>query len=412
MQFYGNIIHKKEIIEMGSTNQNDGKIVRVAPQGVPFEPKREPNNVIQISLGGVIAIVVTIAISAIGATWIIANRFGELESNVSLLHTDVSNMQADISDIQIDVNNMHDYLYNDGGVKDQLGEINKFLNIPVVTIPDDKDYSEMKKSVGQVTIPEVGAAVPIKETTQLGLYMTGEPCYARDVVNEPILLTYTEEDKEIYFYGMYNENYHWEGYCITNAYLKSNGSLVGICESNFEDGKRLDYMSLYRSSKNSDKWIYSNRSYIEEANAGVNIHYVFEYENSKNFTNTNVRVSDILYVDKFIEAINPQTLTYYFGNTSNGVYEDHSGNSYEAIYNDDGTIKTLYRGDFSGGTFNDTGYAWDIAYVEETGYYVQNTGTFSDGSADKKSNIPLSMEDINKIISQYEWDCELNWKQD
>ena len=424
MGIYGTTIRKKDFLKMSQgngDNENNNKIIRVAPPNMPLEPNERSSSVVQISIGGVIAIVVTIAIAAVSATWILGEKLGDLKSQVASLKTDIDNnikvsiseIQGDISGIQDDISGINIYLYNDGGVKDQLGDINQLLNIPVVSIPNDEAHSEMKRTVGQVSLPEYASPAPVTSSSPIGLYQDGEPCYAKDVVNEPILITYTEGDKEIYFYGMYNENYHWNGYCVTNAYYISDGTLFGICESNFEDGNRLDYISLYRSDVDKNKWLYSDKESVNEDNVGVNKSYALDYINKKNFTSTNVRISDVLYVDKFIDTTNPKVLTYYYGNTSNGVYSDNSGKAYEVIYNEDGTVKTLYVGRFSDGTFNDaTGKAWDIAYADQYGFYVHNIGTFKNGSAVNKSHDPISIEDINKIISEYTFDCELDWKQE
>ena len=422
MGIYGTTIRKKDFLKMSQgngDNENNNKIIRVAPPNMPLEPNERSSSVVQISIGGVIAIVVTIAIAAVSATWILGEKLGDLKSQVALLKTDIDNnikvdiseIQGDISGIQDDISGINIYLYNDGGVKDQLGDINQLLNIPVVSIPNDEAHSEMKRTVGQVSLPEYASPAPVTSSSPIGLYQDGEPCYAKDVVNDPILLTYTEGDKEIYFYGMYNENYHWDGYCVTNVYLKSDGTLFGICESNFDDGNRIDYKSFYRSDVDKNKWLYSNKKKINSNNVGVNISYTLEYTDEKNFTETTMRINDILYVDTFIENTNPRMLTYYSGNTSDGLYNDDKGKAYEVEYFEDGTVKTLYLGKFSNGTFNDdTGNAWDIVYVEQYGFYVYNTGVFENGSAVNKAKDPISIEEINKIISGYKFDCKLDWK--
>lgn len=35
-----------------------------------------------------------------------------------------------------------------------------------------------------------------------------------------VILVYTEDDKDVFFMGKFNDNYHWDGYCITNVYYK------------------------------------------------------------------------------------------------------------------------------------------------------------------------------------------------
>lgn len=373
----------------------------------------QPKKVIQISLGGVITIVVTIAIAIVGATWHIGTKFTEtsgdiisLSKDIEGIKTEISRLETEITDLKDEVSAMNAYLYNDEGVKDQLGNINEALNIKVINVPLDEDYSLIKESLENTMSFEYGSSgLAIDETSGLGIYK-GTVCYAKDNVDEPLIITYTEEDKEVYFYGSYNEKYHWNGYCITNTYYL-DGSLAGICESYFEDGERLDYISFYKLD--DGKWIYSNRDCVGKENSGISVCYAFQNEINRNFTNTNVRISDILFPDKVIETFNPVKITYYFGNTSNGLYNDDTGTAYLVKYYEDGTVQLLYVGKFVNGYPNDKA-AWSIAYSEEGGYYVHNTGKFVNGSAVKKSNDPLSIIDIKKIIFEYDFECELNWR--
>lgn len=89
------------------------------------------------------------------------------------------------------------------------------------------------------------------------------------------------------------------------------------------------------------------------------------------------------------------------------------------IFSDDGTVKTLYVGKFKDGKFeDDSGNAWKIAYSEEYGIYVHNTGAFTKNSAVHGSTKLLTQEEIDKIVSDYEtekdckFDIRLNWKFD
>ena len=112
-----------------------------------------------------------------------------------------------------------------------------------------------------------------------------------------MLLTYNENGKEVYFFGKLNKKFNWDGYCITNTY-NNDGTLYGICESNFIDGKRIDYESFYLSSI-EDEWIHTKRICKKDGNLGISERYNFQYNKVKNFTNTNVRIYDLLYIKDF-----------------------------------------------------------------------------------------------------------------
>lgn len=343
----------------------------------------------------------------------ITNNIGTNTSNfnekIDNINKDIDDINKDIDDINTQLSEMYKYLYEDDGVKDQLGEINKILNLKAINITDD----EMISILDRVSVEENDSnitASPFSKDTCIGTDSEGNTYIAADLINETILLTYRENDKDIFFLGQYDENYYWNGYCVTNAYYL-DGTLYGICESNFANGKRLDYKSFCISE--FDTWILSNKVCQDDGNSGTNISYRFNYEKKKNFTNTNVRITDILYVDTFIENIDATVKSFYYGKTSNQLFNDDTGKAYLVTYNSDGTVKTLYMGNFKNGYFNDsTGNAWDIAYAEKYGGYVYNTGTFSNGKADNGSSEIIDIERIYEIISNHDFKCELKWKQE
>lgn len=354
------------------------------------------------SVQQIVAIVVGI-ISVIGtiATIIVlivttGTRLDKLEESVSNLVTESSQMS--------------EYLYDDDGVKDQLGMINEALNIKVIYVTEDdtvsfiEDVSIVNNSISNTT-SAFSAQMPV------GVDSKGNVYIAEDLIGETVLLTYRDEGKDVFFLGQYNENYHWDGYCVTNTY-NSDGTLYGICESNFNDGKRLDYKTVLCVDKSKNKWDYYHRICNDKINTGVSEEYTMIYRNVKNFTNTNVRIIDILYADKFIDEQEKYLTRYYYGNTSDGTYNDDTGNAYLVTYDEaDGTVRTLYVGEFVNGYPHDKdGEAWNIAYADKEGYYVHNTGTFTKGYADKHSNEEFTHEDIEELISQCDFDCELKWK--
>ena len=141
--------------------------------------------------------------------------------------------------------------------------------------------------------------------------------------------------------------------------------------------------------------------------------YSLNYDKKKKFIPTNVRATDIVFTDKFVAENDPRMISFYHGNTADGKYNDNTGEAYEVIYNEDGTVKTLYTGGFKDGTFNDdTGNAWDITYFAQSGYYYYNTGIFRNGNAVEKSGEPISVEQIEKILSEsmIKIDTELKWR--
>lgn len=350
-----------------------------------------------------------VAIGAVVSGLVYLNgQFSSINSNIIAINKDIEKINDDISDLHTEISDMgnnvstmHDYLYGSDGVKAQLKDINDVLKI-----------EPMSTTIKAVYIkPDDEKVIPTSITakTCIGVDTNGKKHIAKDLVEQKILLTYEDENKEVVFLGQFNENYNWDGYCVTNTY-NLDGTLYGICESNFDNGKRLDYKSFY--SSDSMEWNYADRKCHENSNTGINILCTNIPKKTKNFTNTNVRVYDILYVDDYLKSIEPKVLKYYSGNTSDELYNDETGNAYLVIYDDDNTIKTLYVGNFVDGNLEDsTGNAWDIAYSEKGGYYVHNTGKFKEGRAVNPSSTPISIKEINKIIKDYDFKCELKWKK-
>lgn len=347
-------------------------------------------------------------VTSFSAVVVVIIFFVQMKEDINSIQEDMKEQAELIVNINENIVNIDNYLYDDGGVKDQLGDINEALNIKVINVTDEQaismldDINEKSDSISY-TMPILLSNMPI------GTDIYGNSYVVKDLVNQTVLLTYREDDKEVYFLGQYNDRRNWNGYCVTNSY-NLDGTLYSICESNFDDGKRMDYKSLYSSAES--EWTVSDRICDNNVNSGTTTNYYYEYETIKNFTNTNVRRTDILYVDSFIDNEVAIITKFYFGETLNQRYNDDSGDAYLVKYDSDGTVKTLYVGNFVDGYCEDyTGNAWSIVYSEELQDYFYNTGDFENNSAIEKSLEPITVEEIEKIVSEYNFLCDLKWKQ-
>lgn len=213
------------------------------------------------------------------------------------------------------------------------------------------------------------------------------------------------ESKEIY-----KDIYEDKG---VNTQLRDIWDILGIepykADENFV-GELGNVEHFYREDNN--EWTYTNRNIGADGNSGITKCYTYSTSDVKNFTETNVRTNDFILPDDYIEQNDFKMLKYYSGTTSKEVYNDTSGNAYEVIYYSDGTVKTLYNGQFVDGTFNDsTGNAWDISYSEKEGVYIYNKGIFKNNYAtDTVESEPVDLNRINKIIDGKKYDCELKWR--
>lgn len=258
--------------------------------------------------------------------------------------------------------------------------------------------------------PAVATKTSLSEASVLGETRDGEECLAGDYKNEAVFLTYTENGRDVLFWGMLNENLQWSGYCVTNAY-NADGTLYGICESNFDDGNRLDYKSFINDG--NGKWIYSERECRDNYNAGINKTFRYSTSRVKDFTQSNVRAVDFLYVDKYLDNNEMVLLWEYRGNTVEGKYNDTTGKANYISYYDDGSVKTLYQGKFVDGLFNDTtGKAWQISCDRDrNAKYQYYQGPFRDGEKLNNYNQKndLTEKQIKRILNEKKCKITLIW---
>lgn len=380
--------HKGKIITMPKKKQEDKK-----------------QKVIQISVGGVISIAVTIALTAISASWIISG-------NITSLNKDVKSINTKLNTANSEIKEMKEYIYADGGVKDQLGElsnnmdsITELLNITAIKANvTTEEYINSNVSVVDNNISNSTSS--FSADTCIGTDSEGKAYIAKDLIGQTILLTFDQGDKETYFLGQYNDKYHWDGYCVINTY--TDGVLNGVSESNFDDGNRLNYESFYLSD-NQGEWIYTDRDCKEDSNDGISIRYKLDYDKQKNFTLTNARASDIIYVENLASYDNKEVLSYYVGSTSDGVYNDNSGDAYLVRYNEDGFVNVFYKGCFQNGSFDDTN-AVEIVFDSSNDRYFLYQGTFVDGKRTSDDGIEyVTQNEIDTILKENECPNDLKW---
>lgn len=388
--------HESRIIKMPKKKKN---VIQEENSNNVNNQKISAKAIIEII--GFILTILTILSLLFGAYNYVESKFDKLNDklNECLKKDEISNLTTDVSE-------MREYLYSDDGVKDQLGEfsdkmdkVTNLLNITAIKA-DVTTEEYIKNNVSIVDNDISDSTSSISPDTCIGTDFDGKVYIAKNLIDQTILLTYTEDDKEIYFLGQYNKNYHWNGYCVINTY-DADGKLNGINESNFDDGNRLDYESYYLSDKQNE-WIYTDRDCKKETNEGISIRYKSNFSKQKNFTATNVRVSDLIYIESMKEYDNKEILSYYMGKTSNGVYNDDSGNAYLVMYNSEGFVSVYYKGNFKDGYFEDEN-AIEIVLDESYNinkYFLYNGG-FTRGERISDDGIKyITQDEINTILKE------------
>jgi hypothetical protein len=247
---------------------------------------------------------------------------------------------------------------------------------------------------------------------------TNEKFTAAELTGEKLLFSYTQDGQEIFFYGQYSENNKWDGNCIINVY--DNDELQLITEATYNDGVLLNYKQVYTytTTANEEVWCVSKRECTDEGNTGDSWNYYKEEDIIKDFTLSEVEPTDILNVGQISEKIETSVEGFYHGITSNGQYNDTTGESYLIKFSKkDGTVRTLYVGNFIDGDFSDnTGKAWYITRNDNdlNGTYMYYIGKFKDGKPIEKTTADnfmsdLSDEDITAKTESIFFKCELKW---
>lgn len=235
---------------------------------------------------------------------------------------------------------------------------------------------------------------------------------ANELINQKVFFIYEENGQKVLFYGQYNERMQWDGNCLINVYI--NDKLEIITDAIYHDGIIQSYKQIIPSKKNEKEiWIVSDRVSDGAINSGVTWTYRRESDHIASFDMSNASSEDMLSYEKFKADINTSLLSEYHGNTSEGLYNDTTGESYYISYADDGTVKTLYEGNFVDGKFDDsTGNAWYITKNDGTPYMYYK-GIFKNNTAADKSGKDfqhdISKEFILDIVKDKEYAVDLKW---
>ena len=281
--------------------------------------------------------------------------------------------------------------------------------IPIAASTDIS--SDIQATIEANDISKATSAPIASSNTIIGNDAEGNVYLAEDMINQTILLTYTENSQEVYFVGQYDEDYHWDGNCIINVYNQDN-SLSIITEACYDSGTLMDYKQVFPENNN---WVYSERKKVNETNEGNTYVYRWDYKQIKNFTLTNVKSDDIYTAANFAEKIDGTLKNYYKGNTSDGRYNDNTGNAYLVCYDDQGYVLSLYIGQFKNGKYDDmSGNAIEVVFDSSNNInrYFFYKGKFKNGGRVNDENIEyVSIEQLQVLLKNIEFECSLDWME-
>ena len=267
----------------------------------------------------------------------------------------------------------------------------------------DAPYSSESPQISAMSYVVYSASNPEREYT------------AAEVAEQPLLLPYTENGNEVYFYGQLDSAGNWDGRCIVNIY--DGNVLQLITDAMYDGGTLLSCKQAFPDTVTSgeDVWVISERKVEDGFSTGETYRYFRSDGYTKSFSLDNVEPDDILNVDEFSAQITSTLEGYYCGEISDGQYNDDSGDAYFVKFFQDGTVRTLYVGNFKDGQFNDqTGTAWMIGKLEIGASYSFYQGPFKNSVSSRDScywEEPISTDRIQEILKEFGFTSavNLNW---
>lgn len=374
------------------------------------EENRHIGKIIAEVLGAVVALLTIIGLT-VTATMYISGHFTSQGKDIESLQDDVTEIKESIGEMKKDNDDIRDTISE---LKTLVEDDHKiFLELASIST-DEKTYRVAFKDVFKpnmvIVQNEIYLAPPSWESEDsIARDTDSDKIYnPEDLYNTPIITSYMEGNDEVYFYGRFNENNQWNGKCLLNVY--NENKLVYVFEGIYDKGTLFSYR---RVLNNGDTWIINDRVCQEGYNSGETWTYNKSEDFMKDFTKENVKEKQILSVEQFLNSKPEVLLSYYYGNTANGLYNDNTGQAYLVTYFNNGEIegiskeriiKTLYQGCFLNGTFEDeTGDAWYITRKIDT-TYMYYEGSFSNGTADHIIEIdrqnPIGYEFISNKLKE------------
>lgn len=334
----------------------------------------------------------------------------EIQSSVGDLSDAIPQMLTAIEELQTIHANSGDVIRKD------LSNI----SIAAISVKSDGVLAEYIRSQEFTNKMDINLGEPSWAPEQVvAIGSDGTEYKAYEIYNTRVIFSYMENGQDIIFSGQINENNNWDGRCIINVY--DNDKFVIATEANYDDGKRIYYEQLFCED---NEWIYSERYTYEETNIGDTWKYQKSEDILKSIDLFEPDENDLIVPKEFIIPLGQKKTGHYHGNTSNGDYNDDTGEAYYISYDDSGYARTIYKGRFVDGVFEDsTGKAWYItreSRINTDMNYQYYKGEFQFGHpvSEKErgeSSIfdeKITLEEANRIVIGEEFYNEIKWDED
>lgn len=325
------------------------------------------------------------------------SRMGHIESSIEDIKEDINNLTDDVNSIDERVSALEGSVY--------YSSVSYMAASSLIDSLHNMSYGYPDTSLSKSDI------LAIDEITN-DTYTLDQLCGKR------VLLNYSEDGLDNLFYGQINENGHWDGDCTINSY--KDGFLYYISDSTYDDGQLIKYNQVFKSVTNIPQegtsnipiWIVSSRLHnsVNDSNIGISRGYYRNADIKQDFDIHDAHPYDVVGSGGFVKENAERLISYYYGVTKDGEYNDDSGQAYLAKYDSDGKIAFLYKGNFVDGKPNDTsGKAWYISWGGTA--YVRYKGAVVNGVRVSDDNLKQfsSDDELLEFIAKNQFKCELYW---
>jgi len=377
------------------------------------------NNAAVLFLTIITTIIGGLILNLIGDVKDLSVSVGKLETTVENNSTDISEMRNDIKDmdgrllkietqmasLDTRVGNLEEQMEKTEekleSVSDSVWKIQLSTSEPTVSMYSSIQIDTAKKDNAQYL------SAPRWETTEVLFVNKTEDIEftAQELVGSELFVPYTQDRQQILFKGQFNENNQWDGPCTLNIY--ENGKLELLMEANYDNGVIANYRQVlpFTNTNGIRVWGIAERTNTGAENTGITRTYLQAKECNRLFNFNEAAIGDMMSVDEFAKEYTGALEGFYQGNTSNGYFNDNTGDAYMIKFASDGTVRNFYQGCFANGKCEDfTGNAWNIARDENNPdmKYLYYKGDFSDNTADKTRSEGIVEPDLTKEqIDQY-----------
>lgn len=397
--FVHNLAYKRErgnVIMAENTGDSNGGQNPPPLNSLSEKALRWTIGLLGLVVGAILSIVVSIAFPNV---FILPEKINRLEGDVSAVKSEVSSIKDSIWEIRLSL----------------AGE-GSDSNISITdVVPNDTFLARINFNLNGRDFPSQTPTVQLLSNTVIGYRKgTDVEVTVEEISDCRILLPYRSGSQDVVFYGQINENGHWDGNCILNTY--EGDKLILITDAVYDDGSlvKSKQVFFYNLRSGPEVWAYSDYVRKDGFGSGDTWLYIKESDYIKDFNINDATVENVLSADQFRELFCNKLTAYYSGNTSDGYFNDETGNAYMVYLFEDDSVRLLYCGNFVDGTFNDsTGNAWYIVRNEDTNYMYYK-GVFRDGAEvhnNKQITLPppLCQEQIDEILGGREFKIPLKW---